>query len=65
MCSEKGIDVPIVREVESDKGKLRKEIAEDKTLLHLRGFADRGEKRYFWRDGLLLHTLDGDAGKAW
>ena len=48
VCSEKGIDVPIVREVGSDKGKLRKEIAEDETtLLHLRGFADRGEKRYF------------------
>ena len=54
--------LPILNEVEGEREKFVEEIKTDESLQKIRAFADRGERGYFWDDGLLKQSKTDQTG---
>ena len=52
-------------EGEDEREKFKSEVIEDKSLEKLRQCADRRENGYWWKNGVLMHSVEGDAGETW
>ena len=54
--------LPILNEVEGEREKFVEEIQTEESLQKIRVFADRGERGYFWDDGLLKQSKTDQTG---